>query len=123
VAATDGQGIFLLYKDTACLCVVGLRLRGKKLPEPDARIAVPRPDYLTLNPSHRSHTNERCLSAWLNEEGDTMSKNVLPPMENAWVRKAGGFQFVVVGIERIDKGSKNCEWFPQAWWCRLHRRK
>lgn len=103
--------------------VVRLRHRGKKLSEPEARIAIPCAGNLTLVPSRSPRTNEPCLSAWLNEEADTMSRSVLPPMEKAQVRKAGAFQLIVTGTERIDKGAKNCEWFPQAWWCRLPGRK
>jgi hypothetical protein len=98
---------------------VPMRVRGKKLAKAEVQIARPVRGYLTLQPGLTVLTNEPCLSAWVTEEADTTSKNMLPPMEKAWVKRASLFQMVIIGSERIDKGRKDCDWYPQAWWCRL----
>jgi len=98
---------------------VPLRVRGKKLSKAEAQLARPVRGYLTLQPSLTVRSNEPCTSAWVTEELDPMSKSLLPPMEHAWVRRATAFQMVIVGTERVDKGRKDCDWYPQAWWCRL----
>jgi hypothetical protein len=98
---------------------VPMRRRGKKLSKEVVQLAQPVRGYLTLQPSLTLRTNEPCLSAWVTEGTDPTTKNLLPPMERALVRRASVFQMVIVGSERIDKGRKDCDWYPQAWWCRL----
>ena len=102
--------------------VTRLRIKGKKLSHAEAQFTMPIRSYLTLQPSQTLRTHEEYLSAWLNQEMDAMSKSVLPPMERAWVKRATNFQMVVIGTERIDRGTKNCDWYPQAWWCRFPER-
>jgi len=98
---------------------VRLRSRGQKLATVEVQLAQPVRGWLTLQPGRDVRSNEECLSAWITETQDTLSKNLLPPMQPALVKRAAGFQMIILGKERIDKGRKNCDFYPQAWWCRL----
>lgn len=99
--------------------VTPLRQKGRRLSKGEAQLARPVRGYLTLQPGRDLRKNEECLCAWLNETTDTLSTNLLPPMEKAWVKRVTIFQMVIIGTERVDKGRKDCDWYPQAWWCRL----